>query len=162
MIGKRRKDVLHVFLDVDGVLNKESDWKMQYTIDDSCVKVLALIRDKMLQYYNQVIFVLTSTWRMGLTNKGERLDSPHGSILLDTLKREGIVITGSTPVLNNNRQAEIKSYINRNNVKDAIVIDDDPRLFTDMTSLNVYVPNYKTGLTTSDIKQIEKMIRRLL
>lgn len=34
-----KKEIMYVFFDIDGVLNKKSDWKNKYSIDIDCVKV---------------------------------------------------------------------------------------------------------------------------
>lgn len=44
---------------------------------------------------------------------------------------------------------------------DYIIIDDDKTLFLWTERINLYITNYKTGLTSADVKQISKMVRKL-
>ena len=55
-----------VFLDVDGVLNKQSDWKRPFSLNDECCYWFnTLIKD-----LPNVKIVLSSTWRNGIARDG--------------------------------------------------------------------------------------------
>ena len=148
------KKSIYVFLDVDGVLNKKSDWVNKFYIRDDCVQVLS---DLLESINNQWIpyVVLCSTWRAGA---GVNNEAPQYTTLKNSLKQYGIQIYDTTPLSNKGRQAEIEYYIRRNNVDDYIVIDDDPSLFEFPDRIKLYTPDYKTGLIDSDIKKIVKLI----
>ena len=150
-----------IFFDVDGVLNKESDWHQKYSIDKSCIVCLAELRRSLLKWYDEVEFVLTSTWRAGIANRGEKISTKQIRNLEQKLKEAGIVISGSTPISGNGRQAEVEYYIHRNDVTDYIVIDDDESLFEDPKRIILYVTDYKKGLTSVDVKAILSMIKKL-
>ncbi|MCR4798117.1 MAG: hypothetical protein K5853_06665 [Lachnospiraceae bacterium] len=152
-------DCFYVFLDVDGVLNKESDWKIKYSVDEDCVRILGEIRRYALKSYKEVRVVLTSTWRAGLARDGSSLDTRQLQSLERCLDKEDIKIYGSTPVSGKPRQEEIEYYIKRNRVEHYLVLDDDPHLFPDPKSINLYIPDYRLGLTRIDGKKICDIIK---
>lgn len=49
-------------------------------------------------------------------------------------------------------------YIKRNNVKKYIILDDDKSLFPCPDNVNLYCPNYLTGLTKKNLKNIKKIL----
>ncbi len=144
---------MHVFLDVDGVLNKESDWRNKYSIDMSCVHALGTLCEEI----GPVRIILISTWRAGIGKNGDtvQIDS-----LRNALARVGLSIDGQTPISGKGRQAEIEYYIRRNSVSKYIILDDDRSLFYDPDKMNLYTPDYKTGLTQKDVKAVAKMLAR--
>ena len=148
--------MIYVFFDVDGVLNKESDWKNKFYIDTSCVKVFGELCRKLEKKYGEVRNVLISTWRAGISKSGTDAEQING--LRTTLEQAGIRIYASTPVTDKGRQAEVEYYIRRNQVSKYIIIDDDLSLFDNPKKLKIFVPDYRTGLVQGDIKKIMKLI----
>lgn len=128
---------MYYFLDVDGVLNKESDWKKPYTVNPSCLENFK----KLLSHDKNPIVILSSTWR-----SNPETITPY------------ISIAGTTPNTSGRktRQEEIEYYIKRNNVLDYLILDDDSTLFPDIKNLRIYITDYKTGLTDADVKKIVK------
>lgn len=140
---------MYYFLDVDGVLNRESDWKNPFTINQQCLKNFV----KLIKKDKDPHIVLSSTWRVGFTNRGE---VGNGNKLTKALGEYGLCIDGCTPVSNKTRQEEIEFYIRRNGIVKYLVLDDDASLFPEAERLCVYFTNYKTGITEQDVKQIAK------
>ena len=65
---------MYYFLDVDGVLNKKSDWKRPFTVNSECVRNFK----RLMEQDKESHVILSSTWRQGVTNTGvtsERDDS---------------------------------------------------------------------------------------
>lgn len=146
-----------IFFDVDGVLNAQADWKFKYVINPACIKAFAeLVRT--LSKTMPVELIICSTWRAGISKDDN--NSKQIQNLQKALADYGLKIAGSTPISNKGRQAEIEYYIRRNNIKDSLIIDDDPSLFEKPENLNLYVPDYHTGFTQSDIKSVIKMLKR--
>ena len=145
---------MYYFLDIDGVLNKESDWQVPFTINPECAAcfVMLLKKDK------DPHVVLSSTWRLGATNLGSK--APKDNSLLKEIEKYGITIEGATPISNKTRQEEIEYYIRRKGIKDYLVIDDDESLFPRSKDICLYITNYKVGLTVADVRAIEKMQKR--
>ena len=52
---------------------------------------------------------------------------------------------------------EIEYYIRRHSISSYIILDDDESLFPYPERINLYLTNYKTGLTESDIKKLKKI-----
>lgn len=155
MFYKKIKEPLTIFLDVDGVLNKESDWINPFTLNDSCVKVFNELWRELSKHYVPQL-VLISTWRSGKGNLG---NSEAYQRLENALEKYGIRISGTTPISNKGRQNEVEYYIRRNTVDKYIVIDDDEKLFERPSEINWYQPNYKIGLTNDDVKKIIRVIK---
>lgn len=75
---------MFIFLDVDGVLNKQSDWKRPFSLNDECCYWFnTLIKD-----LPNVKIVLSSTWRNGIARDGSR--AAHIDDLMIRLKAAGI------------------------------------------------------------------------
>ena len=145
---------MYYFLDVDGVLNNEKDWRKPFTVNASCLSFFkeVISRDK------DAHIILSSTWRTGLAVTGATRDKE--TPLNEYMTRLGLTIEGITPITNKSRQEEIEYYIRRNGVKKYIILDDDRSLFPREAEINIYFTNYKTGLTAYDVKQILKMIKK--
>lgn len=144
------KKSLAIFLDVDGVLNKESDWQTPFSLNNGCVSTFSKLWTELSKKYC-LSLVLISSWRSGKSKYGNTDAYDH---LEAALKQYGIKINDTTPLSNKGRQNEVNYYIRRNNIDQYIVIDDDESLYDDPTKINLYRPNYKTGLVDSDVKKI--------
>lgn len=137
---------MYYFLDIDGVLNRKSDWKRPFTLNPDCVKNFM----SLIECDSEPHVILSSTWRQGG-------DNAH-----DAFMEYGIPIDGTTPVSNKSRQEEIEYYIRRNGIQKYIVIDDDAGLFPRAAEINLFLTNYKTGLSESDVKKLVRMRKILL
>ena len=93
---------MYYFLDIDGVLNKESDWRVPFAINPECAACFAMLLKKDKDPH----VVLSSTWRHGITNSG--IKAPKDNNFLEKLEKYGIIIEGSTPISNKTRQEEIE------------------------------------------------------
>lgn len=146
---------MYYFLDVDGVLNNEQDWRKPFTVNASCLSCFkeVISRDK------DAHIILSSTWRTGLTVTGATMDKE--ALLNEYMARLGLTIEGVTPITNKTRQEEIEYYVRRNGVTKYIVLDDDRSLFPRVAEINIYFTNYKTGLTAHDVKQILKIVKKM-
>ena len=144
---------VYVFFDVDGVLNRESDWKKsKFSVNEECVRCFReFVQVLESVYRRKPKLVICSTWRTGMNRSGESY-SGAGEILAES----GLAIDDSTPVSSKTRQDEIEYYIRRNCVEKYIVIDDDRSLFPRSDSIHLYTPDYHTGLTSKDVKLMKK------
>ena len=148
---------MHLFLDIDGVLNCERDWRVPYSINSNCLNVFAkLIKE--LEKRERVEVVLISTWRAGLGDGKGNLNPVDK--LMKELKILGIMVEGCTPMSDKGRQAEVEFYIRRNKIRNYIILDDDSSLYSDIDAVRLYVVDHKTGLQEADIKKITKCFRK--
>lgn len=145
---------MYYFLDVDGVLNKESDWHKPFTVNPICVSNFKELMHKDEDPH----VILSSTWRKGFTNTGVK--SARADSVMTIFDEFGIRIEGTTPTSNKSRQEEIEHYIKRNGIKEYLIIDDDESLFSRLADINIYLTDYKNGLTELDVKKILKQIKR--
>ena len=136
---------MYYFLDIDGVLNRESDWRRPFILNPECVKNFM----NLIECDSEPYVIISSTWRQG------------GDTIRDAFMEHGIHIDGTTPISNKSRQEEIEYYIRRNGIRKYIVIDDDASLFPRATEINFYLTDYKMGLSESDVKKLVKMIKTM-
>lgn len=149
---------LCIFLDIDGVLNRKSDWTNKFTFNETCLNNFVKLLTDLKEQYNCLLkIILTSTWRVGYQEDNEKILKP----LTDKLKRINLRINGITPITTNKtRQQEINYYINRNDVNHYIILDDDHSLFENCNDKHLYFVNYCDGLTKKDIDKIKKIIAK--
>ena len=104
---------LHIFLDIDGVLNRKSDWTNKFTFNETCLNNFVKLLTDLKEQYNCLLkIILTSTWRTGYQEGNEKIFKP----LTDKLRGINLRINGITPITaNKTRQQEINYYISRNN-----------------------------------------------
>ena len=128
-----RRNTTVIFLDIDGVLNKRSQWKRMYSLDEGCIEAFA-------RYANALEgpcrIVLSSSWKNGWDPAGNH--SEPIARLVSMLNRHGLTISGRTEdAEDGDRSMEIKRFIRSRKLESlrCIVIDDDPSLFkTNMPS----------------------------
>ena len=65
-IERAWNETMYYFLDVDGVLNKESDWRIPFSINEDCLNNFATL----IKADKDPHIILSSTWRVGYTNTG--------------------------------------------------------------------------------------------
>lgn len=138
-----------LFFDIDGVLNRESDWKRPFTLNPGCVEAFC---DMVRQLANkeEVQLVSVSTWRRGTSD----------DIVAEAFARYGLAVSGKTPVSDKGRQAEVEYYLRRHPNNRYLIIDDDLSLYADYGRLNIYTPDYRTGFTKKDIKKAVRQAMR--
>lgn len=142
---------MYIFLDIDGVLNQ---LQMNYYLDTNCIKQLGNLCHTL-----GAEVVLTSTWKTGYTHSYERC-TPQVQKLIDLFRQNNIVIESRTrTVQGGNRADEIQEYVERNQIKDYIILDDDKSLFGNYTK-GLYMVNPSHGLTAGDVKKIVKMWKK--
>jgi len=100
----------YIFLDIDDVLNSE------HTLIKSCENM------------DQKI-VLSSSWRVYFNENTKKPINLFALILLDALNKHNLELHDMTPFVkgqfSNERGLEIKTYVEKNNITDYVVIDDE-------------------------------------
>lgn len=147
---------MYIFLDIDGVLNRESDWKHPYTLNQECIDAfLSFCHQYQKKKKDNISLVLISTWRVGMKDKFHLTDESY--IIHLRQKLEDIPIIDKTPVSDKTRQDEILYYLKRHkNISKYITIDDDDSPFKDKGQIHLYQPNYKIGFSQKDMSILLK------
>lgn len=116
---------MYVFLDVDGVLNTEEDWKRRkYSLNNDCVTAFC----RLLSCLHEPKVILSSTWRNGIARDGTT--AVHIDDLLKALEPAGIMFLDKTGIApDGSRTKEIDFYLRRHPEERYIILDDDPTLF---------------------------------
>ena len=145
---------MYCFFDIDGVLNKTSQWKIPYSLDDNAVELFCkLIKE------NGLVPILTSSWRIGFEESFSEKNTPQVRELERKLKKNNVIIEGKTPILKGrSRNIEIERYLYYHPCKRYIILDDDKEEFTEITQHN-YFTNSNNGITENDVKNIKRILR---
>lgn len=123
----------YIFLDIDGVLNSE------HTLNKSCEnmdqKIASIINDQLVKNLSYLVkktdakIILSSSWRTYFDKNINEPRNIFGIILVHSLNKYGLKLHDMTPYpkgpFSNERGLEIKTYIDKNNIKDYLVIDDE-------------------------------------
>lgn len=143
---------MYIFLDVDGVLNKRSDWTRPFSLNAECVRNF----NELVSRIPNVKIVLSSTWRNGIARDGSRV--AHVEDLMNALCSAGInTIDRTANAPDGSRSKEIDYYLRRHERDSYIILDDDPKLFDNGTKTeNLYVINSEYGFRKRDIAEIIK------
>ena len=143
---------MYIFLDIDGVLNKRSDWERPFSLDAECVRNF----NELVSRIPDAKIVLSSTWRNGIARDGSI--AAHIEDLMKVLSIAGIKTidrTASSP--DGCRNREINYYLRRHEEDSYIILDDDLELFENgIETENLYVINSEYGFQKSDIAKILK------
>lgn len=140
-----------IFLDIDGVLNRQSDWKKKFTLHTPCLDALKALAERI---HCQRI-VISSTWR---ANAGEN-EPEFYRHLVGELTARGFTVVGTTPLSTHTREEEIAYYTRRHDCGKFLVLDDDDSLFP-QKNLPVHFVSHITGLTDSDVAEAAKMWKK--
>lgn len=118
-----------IFLDVDGVLNSTAYYEHNKKIGRKVLEIADYHLQKLAEIYHtcDAKIVLSSTWRE-LDDSDNDTCSAMYQYLVDELARYDMKIMSKTPLINNNRPLEIKTWLDNRVDKDEIrfvSLDDD-------------------------------------
>jgi hypothetical protein len=140
-----------IFLDFDGVLNNIKSLKMN--IDLIPEKILMI---KELVDHSGADIVISSSWRLWHTQ-----DQIKNLLAKNTeWDADDIPIIGFTPVTDDEeicRGNQIQSYIDDNNVKNYVIIDDRDDMLEHQFPSFVNT-NEKFGITFTDLKKAKRIL----
>lgn len=143
---------MYIFLDVDGVLNRKSDWTRPFSLNPECIKNFI----ELLNYIEvpDVKIVFSSSWRNSIARDGSK--AAHVEDLMKMLEAAGInTIDRTANAPDGSRSKEIDYYLRRHESDFYIILDDDPGLFDEGThTKRLYVTDSSKGLTQHDVVQI--------
>lgn len=144
---------MYIFLDVDGVLNKQSDWKRPFSLNMECCKQFnAFVRE-----LPDAKIVLSSTWRNGISRDGSR--AAHVEDLLEKLKEAGVTSIDRTATSPDGyRNKEIDHYLKWHPKDEYIILDDEISIFEDgINTAHLYIVDSTVGFTKMDYKKLKKL-----
>ena len=84
----------YCFFNVDGLLNRSSDWKKPFTINYGLVNFFCHFLSQ-----NNLIPILTSSWRIGFNGPGDENNASYIKELEELFKAYGLKIYAKTPYL---------------------------------------------------------------
>lgn len=144
-----------IFLDIDGVLNKKSQWKTLYAVNEGCVKAFSTLCEKIP---GNPVIVLTSSWRHGFVGTMDKQNASYIQNLEKIMDKYSIRIADKTPVLKGRtRDKEIERYLYFHPDNWYVIIDDDRNEYVEVNSHNYFV-DAEYGFCEKDIKRVMKCI----
>ena len=140
-----------IFFDIDGVLNKKSQWKRPYSLNDGCIKEFSTF---MVRECTDII--LMSSWRSGFVATNSTENSPQIKELESRFKECGIQITDKTPILRGRtRDKEIERYLYlHKDIQFYTIIDDDPKEYGKKMK-GLYLVDCTRGFSAVDAKRVQ-------
>lgn len=156
------KELVFIFLDVDGVLNNENYIVKCYNkhhkpmsmnhvpFDPKCLNNLMILVQQIQQLDYDVNIILSSTWR---------LNEIDYNIVDARLAEYGLSLNGKTSYIDGIRGIEIKDFLQDKNYTNFIILDDDIFDIQDYFPNNLVKTDFKTGLTKHNVKQALKIIK---
>ena len=142
----------YCFFNVDGLLNKSSDWKKPFTINYGLVNFFCHFLSQ-----NNLIPILTSSWRIGFNGPGDENNAPYIKELEEIFKEYGLKIYAKTPYLKGRpRDKEIERFLYFHKPLNYIIIDGNPEEY-ERTGSHVFFIDPETGFTESDAKKAAKL-----
>ena len=147
------KPPTYLFFDIDGVLNKESMWKTNYSLDNQMIDNLGCLCFKL-----NAELILMSSWRTGFRYSFSDENAEPIRMLENRLwDKHCKKILGKTDILKGRkREAEIERYrMLHDETLNYVVLDDDPGEYGEINE-RMYFTNPKKGLTKDDVEQMSK------
>lgn len=156
------KELVFIFLDVDGVLNNENYIVKCYNkhhkpmsmnhvpFDPKCLNNLMILVQQIQQLDYDVNIILSSTWR---------LNEIDYNIVDARLAEYGLSLNGKTSYIDGIRGIEIKDFLQDRCYTNFIILDDDIFDIQDYFPNNLVKTDFKTGLTKHNVKQALKIIK---
>lgn len=129
-----------IFLDIEGVLNTKETYRRAYEKHGYMPMMDVEIDDFRLIYLKEIIdktdakIVLSSSFRYFFNKENEEVIpiALKGKKLYDKLLKYNIQIYDTTPITQESREEQIKSWLsNRDDIESFIIIDDDPTQFNE-------------------------------
>jgi len=145
---------MFLFLDVDGVLNKASDWTVPYTLNSDCLAIF----QECFAGTNPKIILVTS-WRKGFISPGNPNNTPQIKKLEQSMSAMGFRICGTVSHAEPDRQKSIQDFL-KAHPGSFLILDDDLREYRGKHPAGLYLVNSKTGLCQKDVKKIKEMFTR--
>ncbi|MBR5406673.1 MAG: hypothetical protein IK111_03410 [Lachnospiraceae bacterium] len=145
----------YCFFNVDGLLNKKSDWKKPFTLNYGLANFFCFFLAE-----HDLIPVLTSSWRLGFNGAGDKDNAPYIKELEAIFDSYGLKISDKTPYLKGRpRDKEIERFLYFHRGKDYIVIDGNPDEYERIND-RVYFINPNEGFTEADAKKADKLLAK--
>lgn len=143
---------MFLFLDVDGVLNKSSDWAVPYTLNPDCLSIFKECFGGM-----DIKIILVTSWRKGFISPGNPGNTPQIKKLEQVMSAMGVRVCGTVSHTEPDRLKSIQDFLEAHPGK-YIILDDDLREYDGKHPTGLYLVNNKTGLCKKDIRLIRKML----
>ena len=146
----------YCFFNVDGLLNRSSDWKKPFTINYGLVDFFCFFLSE-----HDLIPVLTSSWRLGFNKAGDKDNAPYIKEIENIFASYGLMIYDKTPFLKGRpRDKEIERFLYFHKGRNYIVIDGDPDEYEN-TNEHIYFIDPKSGFTKGDARKAGKLLKKL-
>ena len=117
-----------IYLDIDGVLNRGSTLHKEELSLDLIENLSILVKE------TQSKVILISSWRNFF--EGNVPKNKKAKLLVDNFKKYNIKIEEVFPKFNDNRSEEVFNHIRKNDIKNFVILDDDPYKYKEIPLLS--------------------------
>ncbi len=117
-----------IYLDIDGVLNRGSTLHKEELSHDLIENLSILVKE------TQSKVILISSWRNYF--EGTVPKNKKAKLLVDNFKKYNIKIEEVFPKSNENRSEEVFNHIRKNDIKNFVILDDDPYKYKEIPLLS--------------------------
>lgn len=124
---------MFIFLDIDGVLNKESDWSKPFSLNSDCIR-------RFCEKNREARIILISSWKNGFISSHNEKNTPQIKELEARLDRYGIRIVGK--VCDNRYRDYLKEHPS---IKEYVVVDDDIKEYSSKDIPHLRLVDSKVG-----------------
>ena len=146
---------MFIFLDIDGVLNRKTDWKHPYTLNEECVNNFAVAMEGF-----DVKIILTSSWRKGFISRRNPNNLPQIKALENLLSERGLTITGTVSRADMPRMDAVQDFLNVH-PGDYLILDDDLSEYSKRPE-KLYLVDCITGISKRDVGKIRKEMAKCI
>lgn len=129
---------MFVFLDIDGVLNKRTDWRKPFSLNNDCIRLFG-------EAYRGSRVILISSWKNGFISSHNEKNTPQIKDLEKRLDHYDIRIVGK---VNDNpyRDHAVESFVKGHpSIKEYIIIDDDIAEYSSKNISHLKVVDNRVG-----------------
>lgn len=156
-----------IFLDIDGVLSSEIFFTNNYYKQNKgFIDPIALDKLILLLNENNYKIVLSSSWRMdSVFSTLEYFKTANFGVNKGILMKLEPYLVGVTPfIVKNNkhlsRGTEIQKFIEENNIKNYVILDDDEDMLESQKNNFIHIDNYY-GIQDKDLNNIKKLFDKM-
>ena len=142
---REAQERIYIFLDIDGVLNRQRDWVKLFTVHAACVHRFS---DFCQSVGGRVILI--STWKNGYVGKNNPANSDSIKALEQHFPIYGKIADGD-------RLEQIEQYVKRYDIRKYVIIDDDRTEYSRMNPHICFV-DARSGFSAKDARTCRKIL----
>lgn len=142
---REAQESIYIFLDIDGVLNRQCDWAKLFTVHADCTRRFS---DFCRSVGGRVILI--STWKNGYVGKNNPANSDPIKALEQHFPIYGKIADGD-------RLEQIEQYVEQYGIRRYVIIDDDKTEYS-RTDPHICFVDARSGFSSKDVRTCRKIL----